>query len=52
MFLRSNGSSDLRASSAAVLLLEKLAQGIRRKVSPNYFSAAYEKKKILQNQSV
>ena len=34
LFLRSNGSSDLRASSAAVLVLGKLARGIKRKVAP------------------
>lgn len=34
MFLGSNGSNDLKASSVAVLVLEKLARGIRRKVAP------------------
>lgn len=34
MLLRSNSSSDPRASSVAVLVLEKLARGVRRKVAP------------------
>jgi len=34
LVLRSNGSSDLNASSAAVLVLEKLERGIRKKVAP------------------
>lgn len=33
MVLRSNGLSHLRASSAAVLVPEKLARGIRNKVA-------------------